>query len=212
MDALRVSAKRGTQRHRHPDQHLVDVFPSRPVLADRAGRGSHGYLPVRAHASPPANVDFSIVNNTDGPLKTVRERLLAHATTPTCASCHNHSDPIGLTLEHFDSTGAHRLQENGQLIDVSGTIKARPSPARKGLGRYLHDNPKFPACLARKLYSYGVGADSEDVNPRHLQSRLQGFCRWRLSAEDLVASHGHQPRLFRHRSPSAADTRTAMNK
>ena len=50
---------------------------------------------------PPANVDFSIVNNTNGPLKTVRERLLAHATTPTCASCHNHSDPIGLTLEHF---------------------------------------------------------------------------------------------------------------
>ena len=26
---------------------------------------------------PPANVDFSIVNNTDGPLKTVRERLMA---------------------------------------------------------------------------------------------------------------------------------------
>ncbi|HYJ34575.1 MAG TPA: DUF1592 domain-containing protein, partial [Rhizomicrobium sp.] len=48
--------------------------------------------------TPPANVDFSVINDTSGPLKTVRERLLAHATTPTCASCHNHSDPIGLSL------------------------------------------------------------------------------------------------------------------
>ena len=30
--------------------------------------------------TPPANVDFSVVNDTNGPLKTVRERLMAHAT------------------------------------------------------------------------------------------------------------------------------------
>jgi len=79
--------------------------------------------------TPPANVDFSIVNNTDGPLKTVRERLLAHATNPTCASCHTHSDPIGLSLEDFDSTGTHRTKENGSMIDVSATYRARASSA-----------------------------------------------------------------------------------
>ena len=51
--------------------------------------------------TPPNNVDFSVVNNTNGPLKTVRERLMAHATSSVCASCHTHSDPIGLSLEGF---------------------------------------------------------------------------------------------------------------
>ena len=40
------------------------------------------------HRAFEANVDFSVINDTAGPLKTVRERLMAHATTPTCASCH----------------------------------------------------------------------------------------------------------------------------
>ena len=51
--------------------------------------------------TPPTNVDFSAVNDTGGPLKTVRERLMAHATNPACASCHTHSDPIGLVAGGF---------------------------------------------------------------------------------------------------------------
>jgi hypothetical protein len=46
--------------------------------------------------APPGNVDFSIVNDTTNPnLRTVRDRLNAHATTPACSSCHTHSDPMG---------------------------------------------------------------------------------------------------------------------
>jgi hypothetical protein len=161
---------------------------------------------------PPANVDFSIVNNTNGPLKTVRERLLAHATTPTCASCHNHSDPIGLTLEHFDSTGAHRLQENGQLIDVSGTIQGKTFTGAQGLGRYLHDNPKFPACLARKLYSYGAGANSEDVGPAAYKTAYKDFVDGGYRLRTLLRSMVTSPTYFDTVPPSAADTKTAMNK
>ena len=160
---------------------------------------------------PPANVDFSIVNNTNGPLKTVRERLLAHATTPTCASCHNHSDPIGLTLEHFDSTGAHRLYENGALIDVSGTIQGKTFMGGQGLGRYLHDNPKFPACLARKLYSYGVGANSEDVNPSVYKTAYKAFVDGGYRLRTLLKAMVTSPNYFDAAPPSAADTKTAMN-
>jgi hypothetical protein len=160
---------------------------------------------------PPANVDFSIVNNTSGPLKTVRERLMAHATTPTCASCHTHSDPIGLTLEHFDSTGAHRLYENGQLIDVSGTIQGKTFQGAQGLGRYLHDNPKFPACLARKLYSYGAGANSEDVNPATYKAAYKAFVDGGYRLRTLLKSMVTGPGYFDTVPPSAADTKTAMN-
>jgi hypothetical protein len=161
--------------------------------------------------SPPANVDFSIVNNTTGPLKTVRDRLLAHATTPTCASCHNHSDPIGLTLEHFDSLGARRLYENGKLIDVSGTIQGKTFVGAQGLGRYLHDNPKFPACLARKLYSYGVSANSEDVNPASFKTAYKDFVDSGYRLRTLLKSMATKPEFFKVDRPVPAGTKTAMN-
>ena len=161
--------------------------------------------------SPPANVDFSIVNNTSGPLKTVRERLLAHATTPTCASCHNHSDPIGLTLEHFDSLGAHRLTENGQLIDVAGTIQGKTFVGAQGLGKYLHDNPKFPACLARRLYSYGVGANSEDVSPSVFKTAYKAFVDGGYRLRTLLKAMTTSPEFFKADPPAGAPTKTALN-
>ena len=144
--------------------------------------------------TPPANVDFSVINDTHGPLKTVRERLLAHATSSTCASCHTHSDPIGLSLEGFDSIGARRLTENGQRIDLSAKIGGKSFADGAGLGQYLHDNPKFPACLARKLYAYAVGANSEDVEPAAFKSAYTSFAdsgfRLRPLLKGLVESPG----------------------
>ena len=104
-----------------------------------------------------------MVNNTNGPLKTVRERLMAHATNKTCASCHMRSDPVGLSLEDFDTIGGYRTTENGQTIDVSATIEGQTFSGAQGLGQYLHDNPQYPACVARKLYSYSRGLKSSYV-------------------------------------------------
>lgn len=53
---------------------------------------------------PPADVDLSGLNNANNPGKTVRERLQFHRDNPTCQGCHTLTDPMGLTLEEFDST------------------------------------------------------------------------------------------------------------
>jgi hypothetical protein len=112
--------------------------------------------------APPANVDFSAVNDPTGPL-TVRQRLMAHASNAACASCHTHSDPIGLSLEGFDTIGGKRLEEKGKAIDVSATIQGKSFAGAEGLGKFLHDNPKYPACVARKMFAYSKGQNSEDV-------------------------------------------------
>ena len=39
---------------------------------------------------PPNDVDFSAVNDPKSPIKTLRERLMAHTTNKTCAACHQH--------------------------------------------------------------------------------------------------------------------------
>jgi hypothetical protein len=153
--------------------------------------------------TPPANVDFSAVNNTDGPLKTVRERLMAHATNPACASCHTHSDPIGLSLEGFDTIGRQRSMENGQAIDLSATIQGKSFVGAQGLGRFLHDNPKYPACVARKLYSYAKGVDSEDVSAKDYRSaskafgdsgyRLRALLKGMTTSEDFFRAAAPEP-------------------
>ena len=109
---------------------------------------------------PPNDVDFSVVNDPNSPLKTLRERLMAHATNAVCASCHTRSDPIGLSLENFDTIGGHRTTDNGAPIDASATIQAHRFSGPQGLGQYIHDSPQYPACVARKLYSYSRGVKS----------------------------------------------------
>ena len=125
--------------------------------------------------APPANVDFSVVNETDGALKTVRERLMAHAGNATCASCHTHSDPIGLSLEHFDTIGGQRTTENGQMIDVSASLQGKTFSGAVGLGKFLHDNPKYTSCVARKAYAYSRGENSEDVPASAFKNAYKSF-------------------------------------
>jgi hypothetical protein len=112
---------------------------------------------------PPNNVDFSKVNNPNSKL-TLRERLLEHASVPTCAACHVRSDPVGLSLESFDTIGGHRTIDNGEPIDDSATIQGQAIHGAQGLGKYMHDNPRYPACVARKLYSYSRGSESFSTN------------------------------------------------
>jgi hypothetical protein len=107
---------------------------------------------------PPADVDFSAVNGA-GPdrQKTARLRLEQHRTNPSCAACHKIMDPLGLTLEKFDTLGQSRETEDGQPIDVSSDMAGTKFTGATGLGKVMHDSPQVPSCLVRNLYSTGVG-------------------------------------------------------
>lgn len=156
---------------------------------------------------PPANVDFSVVNDTSGPLKTVRERLMAHATNSTCASCHNHSDPIGLSLEGFDTIGQRRTMENGKLIDLSATLQGKHFIGAEGLGLLLHDNPKYPACLARKVYAYSRGENTEDVPASAFKIAYKSFGASGFRMRSLLKSMVEDPEYFS--APATSPTSTA---
>lgn len=160
---------------------------------------------------PPANVDFSVVNNTNGPLKTVRERLQAHAKNPTCASCHTHSDPIGLSLEHFDSIGSYRQMDNGEPIDVSGNLHHKNFDGAPGLGQVLHDDTKFSTCFARKLYSYGVGADTENIDDSIFAAAYKTFTDSGYRLRPLLRAIATSPEFFSVPAPEAGLIKSARN-
>ena len=107
---------------------------------------------------PPNNVDFSVVQDSSNTkMPTARIRLEAHRTSPACASCHKMMDPLGLTLENFDGTGAFRAAENGAPIDASGTLDGHTFEGAPGLGQALHDHPQTSRCLVDRMYRSAAG-------------------------------------------------------
>jgi hypothetical protein len=128
---------------------------SSPTLRGKALRELLLCEPVPA---PPGNVNFATAQDTHNPnFKTMRARLTAHRTDPTCAGCHKLMDPMGLALENFDSDAGYRSAENGQPLDTSGELDGIEFTDAAGLGRALHDNPATGPCFVRRLYSYATG-------------------------------------------------------
>ncbi len=125
--------------------------------------------------TPPANVDFSIVEDTMGELRTARERLEAHVTNDACAGCHTLTDPIGLALESFDAIGMLRDEENGVPIDTSGELDGTAYEDAAGMGRALRDHPALGPCLVRSLYRYAAGRDTERGEQALLSSLNDSF-------------------------------------
>jgi len=133
----------------------------------RRGRALRELLLCQKVPNPPPNVDFSLLANPPPGLKTQRERLVLHRSSPACAGCHKVTDPIGLALENFDGAGQYRLTENGAIIDASGSLDGRSYTDAVGLGQAVHDDPLIPACLVRRTLDYATGgtpkADSKAV-------------------------------------------------
>lgn len=114
-------------------------------------------LLCRPIPSPPANIDFSAVENVNGGLPTARERLALHQESPSCAGCHELMDPLGLPLEIFDAIGMQRSTENGVPIDTSGELDGVVFDGPAGLGQALADNPRLGPCLVDKVFRYAFG-------------------------------------------------------
>lgn len=118
---------------------------------------------------PPANVDFSAVQNPDGNVKTARERIAFHLKNPSCAGCHRIMDPSGLPMESFDGAGQFRHQEAGVDIDTTGDLDGVEFDNVVGLGKALRDNPQVPWCAVRRTFAYATGTPSDSNNRRVLE-------------------------------------------
>ena len=71
---------------------------------------------------PVPALDETESTSDDGRRLTTRERLEIHSENPTCNSCHQFMDPIGLALDNFDVTGQWRLRERDLPLDTRGQL------------------------------------------------------------------------------------------
>ncbi len=115
---------------------------------------------------PPEGVEAELPEPGTGEAQTKREQLEQHRSDPSCAACHNFTDPIGLALEHYNALGGYRATDNNLTIDPSGDLDGIAFADAAELGRLLADHPGTADCVIRNLYRYASGhVEQPDERP-----------------------------------------------
>jgi hypothetical protein len=141
---------------------------------------------------PPADVDASIPE-ADTTSPTLRDRLQVHLTDPTCASCHQLTDPIGLGLENFDGLGAWRATENGATIDPTGTLDGTSFSDAVDLGRVVAGHPRLGECLTETMYRYATARTVSGGEEALVAWHAEGFAAADFRVRSLLAEIATSP-------------------
>jgi Protein of unknown function (DUF1592)/Protein of unknown function (DUF1588)/Protein of unknown function (DUF1587)/Protein of unknown function (DUF1595)/Protein of unknown function (DUF1585) len=117
---------------------------------------------------PPPNVNLAGVSMAKEQGLTQRQALEQHRQDPTCNSCHQLMDPIGLGLENYDAIGVYRNMDAGKPIDPNGQLPSGETfMGAKELAARVAAKPEFARCVAKKLYSYALGRAPVEM-PGHM--------------------------------------------
>jgi hypothetical protein len=143
---------------------MVTAYPNRtsPVL-----RGAYilENLLGTPPSPPPPNVEAFKENKEGEKPRTIREIMETHRANPTCNACHGVMDPLGFSLENFDTIAAYRsmdrftrtrIDTSGKLVD--GTAVNGPSDLRQAL---LARPEQFAQTFTEKLMTYALGRGIE---------------------------------------------------
>ncbi len=112
---------------------------------------------------PPPDVPALKEKSTGAKALSMRERIAQHRANPACSGCHQLMDPVGFSLENFDAVGRWRTVEEGEPIDVSGSLPDGSKFAgARGLEKALLSRPEaFATTLTEKLLTYALGRGVE---------------------------------------------------
>jgi hypothetical protein len=111
--------------------------------------------------APPPNVPQldATAATSGGRNLSVAEQMAQHRASPVCSSCHNVIDPIGLSLDNFDPTGAWRIKDRGVPVNTSGELY--DGSALKGVAdlraAIVARGDVFVTHLTERLLSYALG-------------------------------------------------------
>ena len=163
----------------------VHAHPGRSS-ATRRGKALRELLLCQPVPLPPPNVDFSLVEDAKAVFKTARERVTAHLQNPVCAGCHRITDPMGLALENFDGAGQFRATERDTPIDATGSLDGTAFKDVVGLAETLRNHPALTSCLAKRVYSYGLGGPLSMADKPELDYLNERFAQHGYKLTDLL--------------------------
>jgi hypothetical protein len=110
--------------------------------------------------SPPANVDNTPVEATEGDAESVREATQQRTGSPSCAGCHIEINELGFAFEHYDAVGRWQDEEaeTGSTIDATATLSNAgdgydgPVDGAVELSERLAQSPEVLRCVTHKWF------------------------------------------------------------
>jgi mono/diheme cytochrome c family protein len=112
---------------------------------------------------PPPGVETDLAPVEGDAPTTLRARLEAHITNPSCASCHMMFEPMGLAMENFDAVGKWRTEDAGSPIDPTGvTTDGTPLEGLHSLRQLtMRNGDLFAQVVTERLLTYAIGRGLE---------------------------------------------------
>ena len=191
---------------------MVTAYPNRtsPVL-----RGAYILENIAGTppAPPPPNVEAFKENKEGEKPKTIREIMETHRANPTCNACHGVMDPLGFSLENFDTIGAYRsmdrftrtkIDTSGKLVD--GTAVNGPSDLRNAL---LRHPDQFAQTFTEKLMMYALGRGIQYFDMPSVRKIVKDAKRDNYKFSSIVMGIVTAPAFQSSMVEQAADTQVA---
>ena len=156
---------------------------------------------------PPGIPDLEETEDSkNGRPLTTRERMEIHRANPTCKTCHQYMDPIGLALDNFDVTGKWRWRENGMPLDTKGTMyDGMPVTTPNDLQRSLLSRPiPLVRAFTENLMAYAVGRRVEDFDQPAIRAISEAAAKDGYRMSSFIKGVVKSP-AFRSRRVEAAN-------
>jgi hypothetical protein len=140
---------------------ILSIF-SKSNQSSPVHRGKFVRERLLCHPLRPPPAGFVIVPPEVDPTLPTRERFSEHADNPTCAQCHDLTDPIGFGFEHFDAIGRYRDKDGDFDVDAKGEVlQTRDADGTFDgaieLGQRLASSEQVRECVAANWFVYAFG-------------------------------------------------------
>jgi Protein of unknown function (DUF1592)/Protein of unknown function (DUF1588)/Protein of unknown function (DUF1595)/Protein of unknown function (DUF1585)/Protein of unknown function (DUF1587) len=153
---------------------------------------------------PPPNAQSMEPEPSLVPLVTTRDYFEWKTSMDACQGCHTRINPVGFALEDFDAIGRYREQEEGALVDASGSLNLGGSMLQyaggKELAAAIANRPEALACYARNWLRYLWGRADTDADLRTLTRIRQRLATRDYGVRDLLIDVT-QSAAFLHLAP-----------
>lgn len=127
-------------------------------------RGIYVLQKLLGYTPPPPPPDVPAIEPDIRGAVTIREQLVKHRESSTCAACHRKIDPLGFALENFDAIGGWRDEyDKKEPIDSAGKLPGGDSFRTISEFRKLliDRQAQFNRCLTEKVMTYALGRELE---------------------------------------------------
>jgi len=163
---------------------------------------------------PPDAIEFT--DAEFDPSLTMREKVTAFTRADACMACHATINPLGFSLEHYDSIGRWRTRDNGKPVNAaSDFIGDRGQTIRlkgaRDVAQFAAGSDLARRGFIRQLFHHAIKRNPAALGPDTLDTLDQRFTQDRYHVRRLFAEIAATDALYHLNTGPDAPSRANTN-